>query len=130
MKIPIGYALKGQCIRAPISKLILRRTLGLPLQLLEGPWAILKGQVLYETAMYTVLHNYDALCPFYNSVLGSVCETVSLLVVHFQVCWLIMACSCSLSCLYYSGGWQPCQLCKCVLVSSICQYQKDIYVAQ
>jgi len=62
------------------------------------------------------------------------CQKMSLLVVHFQLCWLIkavigllkgVAYSGSSPHQYYSGGWQPCQLCRRVLVAFICQYQWD-----
>ena len=57
------------------------------------------------------------------------CQTMSLLVVHFQVCWFFIAVTGLFKDIYiffqYFGGWQPCQLCRCVLVASTGQYEMD-----
>ena len=86
----------------PCPSLTAQTKAGLPLasiqrrsqeQLLEGPWAVLRGQVYYETAAvqkYSALH----MMPFVLSTTQfwvQFCQTMSLLGVHFQVCWLIIA---------------------------------------
>ena len=98
---------------------------------------------------YSALHIYYMIyimMPFVPSTTQfwvQFCQTMSLLVVHFQVCWLIIIAEVVLLIFFfleaycylvvhhvsinYSGGWQSCQLYRHVLVAAraVCQYQED-----
>ena len=79
----------------------------------------------------------DTICPFYNSVLGSVLSdnvtfscTLSGMLAHYSSNRFIQRLysdvySRSSQSQYYSDGWQSCQLCRYVLLASNCQYQKE-----
>ena len=98
---------------------ISRRSLGLPATTFRGSLSNFKGSSLIWNGSYAALHN--ALCSFYNSVLVSVlsdnatfsCTLSGMLVHHSSNTNGFIQRHIS----EYSGGWQPCQLCRCVLVA-------------
>ena len=70
---------------------ILRKSLGLPATIFRGSLGSFKGSSLIWNGSCAEIFcfAYDALCRCYNSVMGQFCQIISLLVVHFQVFWLV-----------------------------------------
>ena len=64
------------------------------LQTFRGYPGNIKGSRLFETAVvhnYTALHNMMPFAPSTTRFWVQLCQTMPLLVVHFQACWLIIA---------------------------------------
>ena len=118
---------------------ILRRSLGLPATTFRGSQVSFKGSGLIRNGSCEEVFcfEYDALCSFYNSVLSDnvtfSCTLSGILVHHtihstssnrFTERPIPVVLHVSSSVVPY-GGWQHCQLSRCVLVASISQYEKD-----